>query len=884
MAVESRGSTSSRLGRSLMAVPFFLLLGTIVILMRNGGETDVLGQISRRVGSDGRAGVVNDFGPWRETIETFISPETADAIERDRQLRRSVGAAVDFTRGLTKDLAERFELPSLMEASDSLALVRKNLEGGGTRGTPTTPGSPSLSKRQQLFPSVSGLPGIPGITAPLFGGSTKPDATKDANAPATSTEASGGGLLAGLGNKALDAILSPLKDAVSGITSNLAGAGMFLGIGIGAGAAQGLNLSSADSINKLAAKIAADNGHKATGLNPTIQSLGQGASAAIIGALNVTGGGGGGGALKSFNITSLLGGEALSSVALKFADGLGSGAASGLKLGGNNTQVAAPPSGSKASDVAGAFAFGLTNSLTRSVDLSGGLSGITGGKGLDLSAVGNIFPGINLGSVAQGFARGFLQGASDSIEAMGGIKSLMNGTARIPTTVPNGTIGFNDTVGGASSGFGQGLGGQGVLVATQLVAEAFPNVVSTKSSNQAGGKVTSRSLDVVLPRQLGGGGGNNGQGVTIGFGPSLNLSAIINAATVSSGLQTIVDLLRCEGISGFFLILSGLKKSGTLPNKSGDINTTLGPNVTATIRDIIPNGTISFVNSGNRFEIEGQLLLNALVGSISEAADGIKINGNKLITFAALLIVHILIAVLVFVAVLPLAMGLEGARSILSRAQLPQALPRRTPRWVGILWLFVTVPSLVLIVVFGALVAGDKPGGHFRTAHSIVGLVAVILGIPATALYYADSRLPDLKARITRALGGGGDQAKAEMRFILLRALSNQVFQTLGTSAVLTGFADLAAVSLCLTTVIVSFEAAIAVGFAIASVSNVGQLIAWLDFYIAWRVSRSGTKNQGGGGGKVSPSSGSGTDSYGRGRGPARGPIREMRRLYSEKV
>ncbi|KAL8365293.1 hypothetical protein RB595_004209 [Gaeumannomyces hyphopodioides] len=876
MTGQSRGSTSSRLGRSsLMAVPYFLLLGTIVILMRNGGETDILGQLSRRVGGNDQIGVVNDFGPWRETIEAFMSPETADAIERDRQLRRSVDAAVGFTRGLTKDLAERFELPSLMEASNNLALVRKNLEGGGTGGTPTAPSSPSLSKRQQLFPSTSGLPSIPGITSPLFGGSTKPSTTKGANASETPSTTASGSLLGNLGNKALDAILSPLKDAVSGITSNLGGAGMFLGIGIGAGAAQGLNLAPADAINKLATKIAADNGQKATGLNPTIQNLGQGATAAIVGALNVTGGGGGGGALSSFNITSLLGGEALSDVALKFADGLGSGASSGLKLGGNNKQVAAPPSGSKASDVAGAFAFGLSNSLTRSVDLSGGLSGITGGQGLDLSGVGKVFPGVNLGSVTQGFARGFLQGAGDSIEAMGGIKALMNGTARMPTTVPNGTVGFNDTLGGASSGFGQGLGGQGVLVATQLIADAFPDAVSVKGSNQTSNKVTTRSLDVVLPRQLGGGNSNNDQQVTIGFGPSLNLSTIINAATVSSGIQTIVDLLRCEGVGGFFLILSGLQKSGALPNTAGGVDTTLGPNVTATIRDLVPNGTISFVSSGNRFEIDGQLFLNALTGSIFQAADGIKINGNKVITFAALLIVHILIALLVFAAVLPLAMGLEGARSLLARAQLPQALPRRTPRWVGVLWLFVAAPSLVIIVIFGALVTGDKADGHFRTAHSIVGLIAVIFGIPAMALYYADSRLPGLKARIMRALG---DQSKAEARFILLRALSNQVFQTLGASAVLTGFGDLAAVSLCLTTAIIPFEAAIAVGFAIASVSNIGQLIAWLDFYIAWRISRNGTKNQGAG---VSPSPESG---YGAAAESARRPIREMRTLYNEKV
>lgn len=236
----------------------------------------------------------------------------------------------------------------------------------------------------------------------------------------------------------------------------------------------------------------------------------------------------------------------------------------------------------------------------------------------------------------------------------------------------------------------------------------------------------------------------------------------------------------------------------------------------------------------------------------------------------------VLIAVFIFVAVLPLAMGLEGARSLLSRAQLQHVLPRQTPRWVGVLWLFVTVPSLVLIIIFGALVGGNKPEGHFRTAHSIVGLITIILGIPAIALYYADSRLPDVKARITASLGR--DPTKAELRFVLLRALANQVFQTLGTTAVLTGFSDLAAAVLCFTTLIAPFPAAITVGFAIASASNVGQLLAWLDFYIAWRVSRAGKNpnlarggdggiEEGGGGGEprsdMSPSSETGADYYG---------------------
>lgn len=635
MAVQSRGSTGSMLGRgSLVAVPSFLL-GILFLLIWHGGDVNILGQLSRRLGSEDQAGVVNNLGPWRETLETVVSPETADAIERDRQLRRSVGAAVDFTRGLTRDLGERFELPSLMEASDSLELVRKNLDDDdGTRGAGRrrTPGSPSLSERHQLLPRK-----------PLFGLGKK---DKEENGTESSNP------LKDLGKSALDVVLTPFKDMLGGITNgitkNLGGASMFLGIGIGAGAAQGLKIAPADRINQIAAKVATDNGQEATGLNPAIQSLGQGVSAVIVGAFNVSVGGGGGGMPKF--VTKLLGGEPLSDVALKFADGLGSGVSSGLKLGGNNKPVAAPPSGSKASDVAGAFAFGLSNSVARSVNLSGGMPGIIGGgsdgggkgKGLDLSILEKIFPGINAGSVAQGFARGLLQGAGDSIETMGGVKALVNGTARMPTTLPNGTISFNDSIGGASSGFGQGIGGQGVLVATQLISQAFPNIVSVDGSNKAGGQVKARSLDIIQPRQLGGG---NNQQVTIGLGPALNLSVILNAATFSKGVQTLVDLLRCEGISGAFLLISGLRDSGALPKKldgnGGDGGTPAEPNkIMSTIRDIIPNGTITFVSGGNRYEVEGEVLLTAVMGNLFGVGGGIRINGHNIVTFAALLVVH----------------------------------------------------------------------------------------------------------------------------------------------------------------------------------------------------------------------------------------------------
>ncbi len=88
----------------------------------------------------------------------------------------------------------------------------------------------------------------------------------------------------------------------------------------------------------------------------------------------------------------------------------------------------------------------------------------------NISAIAGSVPSVDLGSVAQGFARGFVQGAGDAVQSIGGIPALLNGTAHASLSpVPDGTVAFNDSVGGAATGFGQGLGGQLVLVARQLL-------------------------------------------------------------------------------------------------------------------------------------------------------------------------------------------------------------------------------------------------------------------------------------------------------------------------------------------------------------------------------------------------------------------------------
>lgn len=64
----------------------------------------------------------------------------------------------------------------------------------------------------------------------------------------------------------------------------------------------------------------------------------------------------------------------------------------------------------------------------------------------------------------------------------------------------------------------------------------------------------------------------------------------------------------------------------------------------------------------------------------------------------------------------PTAVGLESARNILIRIRKPHHLLWER-KWTNIIWFYVIPPSLVLILVFGALVMGNV--AHFRTAHGV---------------------------------------------------------------------------------------------------------------------------------------------------------------------
>lgn len=397
---------------------------------------------------------------------------------------------------------------------------------------------------------------------------------------------------------------------------------MSLAQGIGNGASSGLKLTQAN--------LAPPAGNTAS---DALGAFGFGLTNSLTSNLNTTSLTSGG-ALQNININQII--PNLGMTAMSFGTGLGSGAAAGLKL--SSAAVNPPdPNGNDAPSVAGNFAFGLTKSVTENVNLSQ----LTSGNSPLAGAAGNI----DIGRAAQGVAMGLVQGAGDAVNSMGGLQALINGTATMPQAgaiQPN-TLSFNDSVGGAAMGLGTGLGGQGTLVGVQLLSQlnvtslveglVGNNTDSGAAAPSNGTALTRRSVhqvlsSAVLPRQESG-------VTTVSNGNSFNLSVVFNADTISSVSQRVVSALTCEGVGGLVLVALGLLNSGTISTNG----VTSGVNVT-TIQQVVPKGLIKITSDGNQFAIDGQKVIDNLQGNLLSAADGITINGNTAIRFAAFLAIH----------------------------------------------------------------------------------------------------------------------------------------------------------------------------------------------------------------------------------------------------
>lgn len=707
-------------------------------------------------------------------LALFAAPDTVHAMTNDKQLQRNVLDALALTADLTKRLADTFDaIPEVRQASAHMeeyrAMLAKRVLDDDDESTVTVP---------RAFPNPF---------APLTGGSSSSSSGTGAD----------GTIVAGM-SKALGDVFSNIG---STLLSDVGGAALFLGSGLGAGAAQGLKIAPAAMTKQVAAKVASDNGQKATGLNPAIMNAAMGATAALLGTVNVSsltasagglvknidlrgaalglaeglGNGTASGlqlssqaaglqappgnstaaiagtfgfgltktvtgnlntsmfsagsltsSLQGLNISQFTGGQPVSQIALSLAQNVGNGASMGLGLTQANLQ---PPAGNTVSDALGAFGFGLVNSVTTNLNTSAllgqaksvnvnqllgnaslGQTGQSFGTGLGSgvaaglklasaivdtpnpnaddvpSVAGNFAFGltkglienvntsmllaqatasgggglssltsmVDFGRVAQGGAMGFVQGAGDAINSMGGLQALINGTAMMPSgPLVMAPMVFNDSIGGAATGLGMGLGGQGTLVGVQLLSQLnVTSLLQQVTSGVSGGGGSSAAMMKTPPPPPA--TGTNGtaqvkkrnymlpaevvrrqaQVGAISTNNSFNLSLVINADTISSLGQRVIDTIGCEGIGGVALLGLGLYESGTISTKSAS-----GLNLTL-IKQAIPQGLLRFNNSGNLYTIDGTVVVNNIDTSLLTAAGGITVNGSPVITFAVFLVIH----------------------------------------------------------------------------------------------------------------------------------------------------------------------------------------------------------------------------------------------------
>ncbi|KAK2040602.1 hypothetical protein LZ31DRAFT_578199 [Colletotrichum somersetense] len=432
---------------------------------------------------------------------------------------------------------------------------------------------------------------------------------------------------------------------------------------------------------------------------------------------------------------------------------------------------------------------------------------------------------IEVGKVAQGLSRGFLVAAGDSIQAMGGVSSLFAGNATIPTGPPPDTkVDFDDTVGGAATGLGAGVGGQGVIVVYGLIK----NPHGTNMSSAAAPALPATSAPAAAARRDVGFVARQDPPpiVSVDTNNGFNLSVVINAQTVSAAAQFGVNTLSCQGIGGLGLIGLGLIRSKTISTDM--VSNGKNSNVTKVIKQVIPDGFIQIANEGHSYSIDGAVVRDSLDGSITNAANAIEINGIKLPSWIAFVVLHIIFAIVAYINILPLAIGLEHLRNLLIRVNVPQVLPN-VHKWNNIMWLFVMGPSVVIVLIFGVLVTAKS--AHFRTAHGIISLITTLVGLGAVLLHLA------VKARAPPQLPKSTGPPPPPLPLTSLpniRLMVNQLFLALSFASVITGFTDLSSVALCFTQ-IVPFDVAIVAGFGLSTVFVLGSSISGLDLTLTVR-------------------------------------------------
>ncbi|KAK8042390.1 hypothetical protein PG994_012873 [Apiospora phragmitis] len=666
--------------------------------------------------------------------------------------------------------------------------------GKANAGTPTPAAGQNPPTRRQTSPA----PATSSAGGSLLSNISLPDIANKFGFGLTDTVASG------IDVTKIKAMLGGGLD-ISQLTAQLGPAALGLSSGIGNGLVNGLKINA----------VPPPTGN---GIPNIANSFGYGLTNSVASNINIkqignqlsslTGGMGLGG---------LGGNQSLAQILPPAASGLGKGLGQGIAVGlgaqpdpGQLAIQDIPNGGIDFDGVSRSLAFGLTSRLLANGTFQKltsdpsilGLGGAGGG-----GEVSNLLGKVNIGQAAGGLARGFIQGAGDGITAMGGIKALIDGNASNVTDIPLTPLNMDDSLGGAAVGLGQGAGSQGVAVAKLLVTQFNAQSIKRKREQESTA-LALRQANPSTPSNLLG-----NLNLT-----SFNISRLLQADTVSTIIQSGINVLTCEGVAGLALVGLGLIESGTI-DTSGDMNLTA-------FKDLIPKGTIHFTNDGtNNYEMDASQLIDNIkplnLGGINAS---FKVNGNGLITTIVVTALHIILAIGVMLTVLPMALGIEALQNMLRRIGRGHSLAKYD-KWINIAWLFIIAPSIITLLVMA--VVGRGNAGHFGSAHNILGLLTVLLTLACTGLHF----IVKIKQTGSAVL-------------IRTRAVSNTLLVFMALITGILGFVELGELTVCLVQVI-PFAGAVAIGFSIFQMFSIGSTIAIMDLVQMFRKPKKGGRQTG---------------------------------------
>ncbi|KAG9198595.1 hypothetical protein G6514_009771 [Epicoccum nigrum] len=429
---------------------------------------------------------------------------------------------------------------------------------------------------------------------------------------------------------------------------------------------------------------------------------------------------------------------------------------------------------------------------------------------------------VDVAKAVEGFARGTIEGVASALSSIGGFQNLIDGNfsdnalGNVPTLPPSG---FNDTLNGSAVSFARGFTGEGTILIGNVLKQ-----MSGKANKAE--TFTRRDLEVAAGEAALGKKQRRSQASHKAIrvrqaqdGAKSSSLLAINESALSGAGQFGIDTLTCQGVGGIASVFFGV--TSDKKDKTSLLSSPLDSQAVSSL----PQGPVEIRSRGNTYRIV-----------LSDAE--ISINGLLIKPFVALTALHVVFMVLSFLITLPLylILGVVWRLSVLSGYPVNEI---KNKKWRLSLLITFGITALVGIILG---IVGMGNSGHFRDAHGVFGLIALLLLLPTVgftvfrlrseALYPVSATFAGIKAPF--ALLKSPDQ-----RIYAISAILIQLSLAIGQISVTNGFATLRSISLCLIDAILTSDTVVVLTSILLMIqifaAGMVALRTWLEQHIAKR-------------------------------------------------